>query len=406
VTTAEVVEFQPRELAPVSPPDTDSWTAVVADVAKLAGHIADTEFVPKGLRGSAAAVAAAILFGREVGLPPMTALTQVYVLDGRPAMYAEAMRALVLAAGHDLEVRNATGATATLAGRRRGTGRWQEVTWNLDMARAAGLVRAKSNWETNPRAMLVARATTELCRQLFPDVIHGFRAVEELADETDTTTTTTTEPPSRQRVTVRRQKPQDAATDVAATQPRGTTRGPTRQRGGDPTASAGVVASTPAGPPLPGEPGYDTPISSPPPGEDASAPPDDEPAPPGSGADEVTTPDGGAEAPDEPPAGDPTSPPAGPGDIEVVDDPNPKLPRNYRTKVIVEFGRLGVTAREHRLAYCSILVGRPITTSNDLTRQEAHSILETLALCGTRDALDQVADAPPKPTEPNRETLL
>ena len=163
-----------RPDAPVlNRPDTDSWAQVVAAVGRLAGMIAYTEFVPASYRGNEAAVAAAILYGREVGLPPMTSLREIYVLDGRPALYAEAMRGLVLAEGHEFEYREATGATCTARARRRGSTKWAEVTWTLDDARRAELIRPRSNWQKYPRAMLKARATAELCRDLFSDVLHG-----------------------------------------------------------------------------------------------------------------------------------------------------------------------------------------------------------------------------------------
>ena len=88
--------------------DTDSWVDVMRPVIALAERIAMTDFVPKGLRGNVAATTAAMLYGREVGLPPMTALTQTHVIEGKPAMSAEAMRALVFAAGHEIAIDEST----------------------------------------------------------------------------------------------------------------------------------------------------------------------------------------------------------------------------------------------------------------------------------------------------------
>ena len=66
--------------------DVDSWAEVMQPVIWLAERIAGTEFVPKSMRNSAPAVTAAILYGREVGLPPMTSLTQTHVIEGKPSM--------------------------------------------------------------------------------------------------------------------------------------------------------------------------------------------------------------------------------------------------------------------------------------------------------------------------------
>lgn len=161
---------------------TDSWVQVIRPVVSLSEHVAGTEFVPKGMRGNSPAVAAAILHGRELGLPPMTSLAQTHMIEGKPSLSAEALRALVLAAGHDIEVVETTGATCTMRGRRRGSQTWTEIRWTIDMARAANLT-GKNNWKNHPRQMLQARASAELCRLVFPDVCHGMGAAEELIDD-------------------------------------------------------------------------------------------------------------------------------------------------------------------------------------------------------------------------------
>lgn len=149
---------------------------------ELAEKIARTDFVPEALRGKPEGVLAAILTGREVGLSEMQSLAQINVIKGRPAISAQALRGLVLSQGHEIAYEEQTTTRCVVAGRRHGSDRWTMVTWTMDDAKRAHLA-GKDNWRQYPRAMLVARATTELCRLIFADVIAGIGyTVEELTD--------------------------------------------------------------------------------------------------------------------------------------------------------------------------------------------------------------------------------
>lgn len=173
---------------------TDSWTDVLGDVVTLSRGIAGTEFVPAGLRGSVEKTTAAILYGRELGLPPMTALGSIHVIDGRAGTSAESMRALILQAGHELEIREMTTSRCRIAGRRRGSESWTEAVAakaEFDQVRirtrgGSMKLTEKDNWRNWPAEMLLARATTRLARMMFADVIHGMRSTEELSDMTET----------------------------------------------------------------------------------------------------------------------------------------------------------------------------------------------------------------------------
>lgn len=159
------------------------WIELLAPAAQLAEQIARTDFVPAGLRGNPAAITAAILYGDEIGLSPMQSLSKVHVVDGRPALAAEAQRALVLAAGHEMWLVEANTTRVTWSGRRKGApaDAVTSITWTMDDARRAGL-DGRKNWRNYPRAMLSARSSADLCRALFPDVIGGLMAKEELDD--------------------------------------------------------------------------------------------------------------------------------------------------------------------------------------------------------------------------------
>jgi len=167
-------------------PTTDSWTAVLADVISLANNIANTDFVPKDMRGSVPKVVAAILHSRELGLPPMTGLAASYVINGRVGISAEAMRALIEQAGHDLRITEMTADRCVMKGHRStwDGGEWTTVAYTMNDATRAGDTK-NTNYRTRPAEMLLARCTTRLARMIFADVIHGMRSVEELQDMTE-----------------------------------------------------------------------------------------------------------------------------------------------------------------------------------------------------------------------------
>lgn len=148
----------------------------------IAQQIARTEFVPAALRGKPEAVLACIMTGHELGIGAMQSLAKIHVIDGRPAMAAELMRAVILQHGHEFWIEESSNTRVTVGGQRAGSTRETKITWTLDDAQRAGL-KGRGNWQKYPRAMLLARATAELARAMFADVLAGISyTVEELSD--------------------------------------------------------------------------------------------------------------------------------------------------------------------------------------------------------------------------------
>ena len=145
--------------------------------------LATTAFVPQSFSGRPEQVAAAIVTGLELGLTPMAALRSMDIIQGTPALRANTLRAIVLAKGHEMWVDESTSQRAVVKGRRRGSDQVQESVWDMDRAKQMKLA-GKDNWQKQPKAMLLARATSELARLIAPDDILGLSyTAEEIGDE-------------------------------------------------------------------------------------------------------------------------------------------------------------------------------------------------------------------------------
>ena len=111
-----------------------------------------------------------ILMGREMGLPAMTALSTIHIVDGKPTAGVHALGALLARGGVRWSTTHTDGA-CTVRFDRPG---WppHAATWTDDDTKAAGLA-AKDNWRKYPRAMRYARAYTEGARVIGPDLLAG-----------------------------------------------------------------------------------------------------------------------------------------------------------------------------------------------------------------------------------------
>lgn len=159
------------------------WAYEARQAAMVAASLAKTSFVPASFRGKPEDITAAILAGQELGLQPMAALRAMDIIQGTPALRAHAMRGLVQAKGHEIELLESTETRCRMRGRRRGSDQWQTVTWTIERAAKLGLT-GREQWKKQPQTMLVARATAEICRLIAADALYAMPyAAEELSDD-------------------------------------------------------------------------------------------------------------------------------------------------------------------------------------------------------------------------------
>lgn len=175
------------------------WAQEADAAHKLAQNLCQTSFAG-AFQGNAIAGAAAILRGSEIGFSPAGALAAFDLIQGQPALKAIGIRAAFLYKGHEFWIETSTPTECVAKARRKGETNIHESKWTIQRATALGLT-SKDNWKKQPQAMLVARATSEVCRIAGADVLLGIAySKEELEDdETQTVTITRSEPTTIKR---------------------------------------------------------------------------------------------------------------------------------------------------------------------------------------------------------------
>lgn len=282
------------------------------DFAKQVGPAA---FVPEAYRGKTAEITAAVMYGHELGLGPMTSLQQISVVKGRPAPSAQLGVALALAAGHEVWVKSATTTKVEVCGRRRGSDEVQTVVWTMDDAKRAGLDR-QPTWRAYPRAMLTHRAQAELVRNTFPDVLGGIAAfAEELEDNGDEPTPQTVDATA---TTKRRRRAPKTAPPAQLEEAPAIEEAPA----GDVTAEDKATDQA-----------SDIDLNAPPP--------------------QLVAPETGA--------------------AEEPDGPTPAQMKAMHASL----GEAGFTERDDRLAFVSAVVGRDVDSSKNISRAEAGRVIDT-----------------------------
>lgn len=156
-----------------------------AEAAKMAEWLARSSLVPDGYRGKPADVLIVADFGRRLGLPLLTALQGIAIINGKPTLWGDCQLAICRAhpAFRGLEIRlNGEGshmiATATV--RREGEAPTIR-SFSMKEAEKAGLAN-KLPWKSYPGRMLSARARSWALRDAFADALVGIGSAEELVD--------------------------------------------------------------------------------------------------------------------------------------------------------------------------------------------------------------------------------
>lgn len=154
------------------------------DLAEAGIYAQAHALVPYQMRGNTGDMYLLMQIAKHLNIPLITALRGLSFIgdkDVKPAMTAQLMSALVRNAGHTLrEQWDAETNTATATLIRKDDPSFEHVAvWDEEKARVAGLWESTPTWVQYPKAMLTARAMSEVCRHAASEVLLGFSYVPE-----------------------------------------------------------------------------------------------------------------------------------------------------------------------------------------------------------------------------------
>lgn len=152
------------------------------EALQFAEYLADSDLVPKDFKGKPGNVLVAMQWGSEIGMKPLQSLQNIAVINGRPAIWGDAVLALVLSSPvceyiHEWEENG----TAFCKVKRRG--KPEDIqSFGEKEAKQAGLIGKQGPWSQYPQRMKKMRARAFTLRDNFADVLKGIPIAEEVGD--------------------------------------------------------------------------------------------------------------------------------------------------------------------------------------------------------------------------------
>lgn len=156
------------------------------DIFLFAKAVMDSGMAPRGF-DTPQKILVAIQMGLEVGLSPMSSLSNIAVINGRPTIYGDAVPGICQAEVEDYkdemlgsEGGDDWGYRVTIS--RKGRSSPITRTFTVADAKKAQLWGKTGPWAQFPKRMLLMRARTFCFRDSFPDKLRGIPTYEETRD--------------------------------------------------------------------------------------------------------------------------------------------------------------------------------------------------------------------------------
>lgn len=151
------------------------------EVYRFATLVCKSDFAPKGATPESMTIA--IQKGFECGIPPLVAIQNIAVINGRPTIYGDIGLAMVRGSGlleyiQETQTDDARNMLATCKIKRKGQPE-SIYTFSQNDATLAGLWGKQGPWKQYPKRMLMWRARWFALRDQFGDILAGLQGREE-----------------------------------------------------------------------------------------------------------------------------------------------------------------------------------------------------------------------------------
>lgn len=160
----------------------------IDDMYRFANYIIAGGFAPKGME-KPETVLVALQMGLEIGLSPMASMQNIAVINGRPAVWGDAVPGLVRGSGlmekyeeYEIGTYPNDDYGYRVTSKRKGDPKPIITDFTIADAKKAGLWGKTGPWTFYPKRMLKMRARAFNLRDNFPDVLKGLYTVEEMKD--------------------------------------------------------------------------------------------------------------------------------------------------------------------------------------------------------------------------------
>lgn len=185
-TITPLTPHMPAPMVPAPVTGFDYQPRTMSEALELARYLSESTMVPKDYIGKPGNVLVAMQFGHELGLKPLQAMQSLAVINGKPGLYGDAGKALLLARGcriveRDIAAIREHGMEAECTIYRAG---YPDVTRTFSQANAekAKLWGKEGPWSNYPERQLAWRAFWFAARDAAPDILRGLPAAEEIRD--------------------------------------------------------------------------------------------------------------------------------------------------------------------------------------------------------------------------------